>query len=116
MIVENAIGAVAPLAPTREGALHRPAKANCTDQRGQLHRPAKVTRTDLRRSLAPTCEGHSHRPAKFARTYRAAGFANCAASIRTFGCTVLSVYTLRPSSQLIVHLNGIFTPVLPTSR
>jgi hypothetical protein len=46
----------------------------------------------------------------------AAGLANLPGSIRVFGCTFVNVYTLRPSSQLIVHLNGIFTPVLPTSR
>src|SRR5215510_15812626 len=41
------------------------------------------------------------------RTYRVVGFANLAGSILAFGCTVFNVYTLRPSSQLIVHLNGI---------
>ena len=75
------------------------------DDRVARSRPFVNTRPIAIPLMTPRCFG-----------YFTAGLANFAASMRAFGCTVVSAYTLRPSSQLIVHLNGIFTPVLPTSR
>ena len=62
------------------------------------------------RAVLACCQGNAAATLAFG----GAGLANCAASMRTFGCTWLSSIVDRPSVHVITRRNGTFTPA--TSR